>query len=304
MNETDPEADYKVRMNRVFDYIDQHLDSNLTLETVASVAYFSPFHFHRIFKMLMTETLNEYITRRRIEKSAIDLLHSDARVTEITLKYGFSCNSSFTRTFRKFYGVSPTRFRTSNPNKYSRIRQLKSKNGQAYPGPKKYLRVMEHLKTWTTMNARIEIQTMPRMELAYISVIGPQHLSDAYRKLMEWATPNGILNEHTKLITIYHDSLKVTDEPKVRLSACITLETPVTVTGEIGLTSIQSAAYVVGKYEITLDEFEDAWTGMFLWMNENGYKRAEGNPFEIYHNNFNEHPEKKCIVDLCIPIRG
>jgi AraC family transcriptional regulator len=38
-------------------------------------------------------------------------------------------------------------------------------------------------------------------------------------------------------------------------------------------------------------------------MNENGYKRADGNPFEIYHNNFDEHPEKKSIVDFYIPVR-
>ena len=111
MSGTNLQTDYKIRMNRVFGYIDQHLDSNLTLETIAAVAYFSPFHFHRIFRSIAGETLNEYITRRRIEKSAIDLLHSDARVTEITLKNGFSCNSAFTRAFRKFYGVSPTEFR-------------------------------------------------------------------------------------------------------------------------------------------------------------------------------------------------
>jgi AraC family transcriptional regulator len=37
-------------------------------------------------------------------------------------------------------------------------------------------------------------------------------------------------------------------------------------------------------------------------MNEKGYKKVDQNPFEIMHNDFNEHPEKKCIVDFCIPI--
>jgi AraC family transcriptional regulator len=37
-------------------------------------------------------------------------------------------------------------------------------------------------------------------------------------------------------------------------------------------------------------------------MNENGYKKANQNPFEIIHNNFSDHPEKKCMVDLYIPI--
>jgi AraC family transcriptional regulator len=303
MHRTDLPTEYKLRMNRVFEYLDQHLDSDLSLETVAAEAFFSPFHFHRVFKTITNETLNGYITRRRIEQSAIDLLHSDARVTEIAMKLGFSCNSAFTRTFRKFYGVSPTEFRKSNPNKYSRIRQLKSKNGQVYPGPQKYLRVIEHLKTWTTMNTRIEIRTMPRIELAYISVKGPQHLSEAYGRLREWGISKGLYTSKTKLLTIYHDSLKITEEQKARMSAGMTLSGPVAVDGEIALTAIEAGNSLVGSNEIELKDFEHAWTGLFLWMNENGYKRAEGNPFEIYHNNFNEHPERKCIVDFCIPIR-
>ncbi|GAB4450942.1 MAG: hypothetical protein Fur0028_06520 [Bacteroidales bacterium] len=43
-------------------------------------------------------------------------------------------------------------------------------------------------------------------------------------------------------------------------------------------------------------------TGLFLWMNKNGYKKADREPFEIYYNNFKEHPERKAIVDFCIPI--
>jgi AraC family transcriptional regulator len=37
-------------------------------------------------------------------------------------------------------------------------------------------------------------------------------------------------------------------------------------------------------------------------MNENGYEKADREPFEIYYNNFKEHPERKAIVDFCIPI--
>ena len=110
------------------------------------------------------------------------------------------------------------------------------------------------------------------------------------------------MNEQTKMVTIYHDSFKVTEANKVRMSACIQLNEPVETEGEIGLTSIEEGKFIVGSFEIGLNEFEKSWTGLFIWMNENGYKKGEGNPFEIYHNNFNEHPQKKAIVDFCIPI--
>ena len=59
----------------------------------------------------------------------------------------------------------------------------------------------------------------------------------------------------------------------------------------------------IGRFEIILDDFEKAWTGLYVWMDENDHERAEGESFEIYHNNFNEHPEKKAIVDFHIPIK-
>jgi AraC family transcriptional regulator len=304
MSQTDKEiqADYINRINRVFEFIDANLESDLSLTTISEVAFFSPFHFHRIFKFITGETLNEYVNRRRIEKSALDILHKNLKTTEIAHKYGFSDNSSFSRAFKKYYEQSPTEFRKQNPNRISKIRQLESKNGQVYPDFDTYICLLNNLKKWITMSTTIEIKEMPKMNLAFITSIGPQNLESAYAKLMRWAIPQGLVNNQTKMVTIYHDSFKVTAANKVRMSACILLHKSVETLGEIGQTSIESGKCIVGSYEIQLNEFEKSWTALFLWMNENGYKKAERNPFEIYHNNFNEHPEKKAIVDFCIPI--
>ncbi|MGJ8551298.1 AraC family transcriptional regulator [Winogradskyella wichelsiae] len=304
MTITDKEiqADYKNRINRVFEFIDQNLDSDLSLNTIAEIAFFSPFHFHRIFKFITGETLNEYVNRQKIEKSTLDLLHKNITTTEIAHKYGFSDNSSFSRAFKKYFGISPTEFKQQNPNRHSKIRQLESKNGQDYPDYERYICIINNLKKWIKMNVNIEIKEMPKMDLAYVSSIGPQNLESAYQKLMKWATPQGLMNEQTKMVTIYHDSFKVTEANKVRMSASILLNKPIGADGEIGLTSIQKGKFIVGSFEIGLNEFEKSWTGLFLWMSENGYKKADKNPFEIYHNNFNEHPERKAIVDFYIPI--
>ena len=93
------QADYKNRINRVFEFIDKNLESDLSLNIVSEIAFFSPFHFHRVFKFMTGETLNGYVTRRKIEKSASDLLHKKTTATEIAHKYGFSDNSSYSRAF-------------------------------------------------------------------------------------------------------------------------------------------------------------------------------------------------------------
>ncbi|AXT18419.1 helix-turn-helix domain-containing protein [Flavobacteriaceae bacterium AU392] len=304
MEDSKLKVDYINRLNKVFHFIEHNLDSNLSLNTISQFAAFSPFHFHRLFKMISGETLNEYITRQRIEKAASTLIHKrEVTITELSLQNGFNNNSSFTRAFKKFYGVSPTNFRKQNPNKYSKICQIESKNGQAYPDHEKYICIINNLKTWIKMNAKIEIKDMPKLQLAYISSVGCQNLESAYQKLIQWATPKELLSDsQTKMVTIYYDSFKVTQEDKVRMSACITLNKQVEFDGGVGLTSVGGGKYIVGSFEIGFNEFEKSWTGLFIWMNENGYKKANENPFEIYHNNFREHPQNKCIVDFYIPI--
>ena len=160
----------------------------------------------------------------------------------------------------------------------------------------------EEKETMIKMNAKIEIKEMPKMDLAYVTCIGSQNVANAFQKLIKWANPKGRLNEKAKMVRIFHDSFKITDADKVRMSVCVTLNEPIEIDGEIGLTTIEEGKFIVGSFEIGLNEFEKSWTGLFIWMNENGYKKSKRNPFEIYHNNYEEHPEKKAIVDFCIPI--
>ncbi len=75
---------YFQRINRVVDYIDSHLDDEHSLETLAGVAHFSPFHFHRIFRVLTGETINNYVKRIRLQKAGSMLLSDYQRpVSEV-----------------------------------------------------------------------------------------------------------------------------------------------------------------------------------------------------------------------------
>lgn len=295
--------DYTARINKVFQFIEEHFHEALNLETVAQVAAYSPFHFHRIFKAITNETLNAYINRRRIEKAAGALIHHSTTVTELALELGFNSNSSFTRAFKNYYGISPTEFRKQSPNRYSKIRQTDSKNGQAKGIFEPYVCAINNLIKWTNMNANIEIKTVDEIQLAYVTAIGKQEIAPAFETLLKWATPKGILNNpEAKVVMIYHDSFKVTAPDKVRMSAAVSINESVETARKVGKTILPKSKCIVARYAITLDEFEKSWMGLFIWMSENGYKKATANPFEIHHNNFREHPEQKSIVDFCIPV--
>ena len=302
--EKEIQDDYINRINKALQFVDQNLDTDLSLEIISEVACYSPYHFHRIFKAITNESLNAYISRRRIEKAASVLMHQkEVSITALSMQYGFNSNSSFTRTFKKFYGVNPSEFRKQNPGRFSKISQLESKNGQEPLNFEKYICNINNLKNWIKMKAKIEIKEMPALTLAYVTSIGHQGIAEAYDTLVKWAKPNRLLESSgVQLLTIYHDSFKITTPEKVRMSACIVISEPIKVTGAVGLTTLEKGRFIVGSFEIKAEEFEKSWSSLFIWMGENGYTKAEREPFEIYHNDYRTHPENKFILDLYIPV--
>lgn len=153
------------------------------------------------------------------------------------------------------------------------------------------------------MIVKREIKTTPRLDLACISYKGNMNaLGSFYTKLVNWATQKGLINNKTKMLTIYHDSPKNTHPNQLRMSACIVLDEPIDFEGNMDLKILSPTKCIVSRLEITPFQFQDAWEKSYAWMKENGYKKSEFDPFEIYYNNAAEHPKNKFIVDLCIPI--
>ncbi len=298
------EKDYLNRINLVLKYIDNNLDSELSLESLASKALYSPFHFHRIFKAIIGETLHGYIIRKRIEKAASVLIHQgEVSIAELSLQYGFSSNSSFTRSFKKFYGVNPSEFQKQNPSKFSKIRQEESKNGQSVQVFETYICNINNHLNWIKMNAKIEIKDTPELKFASVTHFGVHAMERAFDKLITWGNSKSLIKSSGfKMARIFHDSFKITNPDKVRMSICLITDEPFDSEQDIDSGIIKQGKCIIGHFEITPMDFEQAWSGLFVWMNENGYKKAQEPPFEIYHNDFREHPENKCIVDMHIPI--
>jgi len=296
--------EYIKRINKVLKYIDDNLNKDLSLEKLSAIAYYSPFHLHRLFKAYTNETLNSFINRKRIEKTASLLIHEkDITITELALNYGFNSNSSFSRAFKKSYGVSPSEFKRLSTANYSKIGKVESKNGQVRPTFEAYICNINQHKNWIKMHAKVETKEIAKLDLAFLTQIGVSGLHNAFEKLIKWARPKGLFdNPGAKMARIYHDNFKITEPEKVRMSACVVLNEPIEVSGEIGLTVIEKGKCIVGHFEIEPKDFEKSWNALFVWMNESGHKKADRNPFEIFHNNFSEHPENKAIVDFYLPI--
>ncbi|WP_126652952.1 AraC family transcriptional regulator [Chryseobacterium aureum] len=290
---------------KTIQYIDSHIDMNLSLERVSEVGAYSPFHFHRIFKLVTGETLQNYIIRKKVEKSALYLaVHKEMEIKDIYWDLGFSNHSVFCKTFKKYYGLAPTEFRRSAPEKFHRILQKQSRNGQTDTVFSQYIGNIENLLNWTRMNLKIEVKEMPEMNLASVMSLGITNVEPSFNILIDWVQKKNIFpREHVKMMSVYHDSCKITPLDKVRIHASMLLEEKLMQQeGEVFPETLEGGKYIVGRGEVTLNDFEQCWVSLFLWMNENHYSIRKTFPYEIYHTNFKEHPEGKMTVDFCIPV--
>lgn len=180
------QADYVERTNAAIDFIIRNLDSDLKLEKVAEVACFSPFHFHRIFRSLLGETLAQFIKRQRLERALYMMSHNQScSLTEISLACGFSCSSDFTRSFKSRYGTAPSVFN---------LEQFRNSQREAFEealanqenGPKlKRLPAGQNPDQFT-----VTMRELPARTVAYIRVLNPYQSNavvEACARLVKWA---------------------------------------------------------------------------------------------------------------------
>ncbi len=100
------------RLLRVRDVIDRHYAESLDVEALASVAMLSASHFSRRFTRLFGQPPHEYLYYRRIERAKWLLRTSDLPVTEICHAVGYSSLGTFTTTFVRLVGETPTAHRS------------------------------------------------------------------------------------------------------------------------------------------------------------------------------------------------
>lgn len=302
MTNTQSHMEYIRRIHRVEDYIESNLYRSLLLDELASVAGFSKFHFHRIFRGIVHESLLQFINRIKVERAASFLLHRpEMTVTDIAYHCGFSDSAVFSRAFKNYYDVSPTEFKNS-------------KNRKDQNGSPQYNENVSNIG-WADMEMNIkpnvEITAIDEMCVAYVRYTGTYgDLAIAFPRMMKklygFIMKRGLAKQgKSKLLTIYHDNHEITDESQLRTSLCVTIPHTLDVfdDGEIGSMIIASGEYAVGHFEIFGNEFAAAWGYMYgEWLPNSGYQPRDTFPFELYINDPRTHPQGKYLLDIYIPI--
>ncbi len=116
---------YVEPLQKVLDYMEENLYEDMDLDSLASIAGYSKYHFLRVFKEAFSMTPFEYVRRRRITESARDIADTDEAISQIGYKHGFNSKENFTRAFKSEHHILPSDYR----NVDSSLKLLHRNNG-------------------------------------------------------------------------------------------------------------------------------------------------------------------------------
>ena len=280
---TSTARDYHERILRTLAHIQAHLDDALELDELARVACFSPYHFHRIFRGLVGEPVQEHVRRLRLERAAQRLKLQDEAVTGVALDAGYESHEAFTRAFHPMFGMSPSQFRAAHQDAPD------SPSGVHYDDASGY-----HPPDYGAPPA-VEIKTLPPQRVVYLRHTGPyDQVGATWGKLSAWAGRRGLFGPATRMLGVSYDDPQITPPEKLRYDAALTVDRPVQPEGEFGVMELAGGEYATllhkGPYE-TIGRSYQALVGG--WLPQSGRELRDAPCFEVYLNSpQNTRPEE------------
>lgn len=91
--------------------IEKHINEKLSAADIASSVYFSKYHYQRLFREIVGDSVMDYVAKRKLTLAGKELLSTDKSVLKIAFDYGYNSHESFTRAFKLYMGISPSEYR-------------------------------------------------------------------------------------------------------------------------------------------------------------------------------------------------
>lgn len=294
--------DYKARLLRVLVHIQQHLDDALSLGDLAAVACFSPYHFHRVFRGMVGESVKEHVRRLRLERAANQLKLGTRPVTQIALDAGYETHEAFTRAFKSAFGVPPIRFRSLR-------RASQSASVEHAPSGVHYLG-SQTLINFRTMRPKhetpsITIISIKPLRVAFVRHVGPYAgCSVAWDKLCTYMGKEGWLGGDAQFIGLSHDDPEVTPPDKIRYDACVTVDENFRPQGEIGVQVIPGGEYAVTTHFGPYERLNETYARLMgQWLPRSGRELGDSSCFEVYLNDPNSTEPEDLVTDVHVPLK-
>jgi AraC family transcriptional regulator len=286
---------YRLRMVRVLTHIDEHAGSALTLESLAEVAAFSKFHFHRQFSALFGVSVHHYVHLVRMKRAADRLAYRQSdKVTDIGLDAGFEAPEAFSRSFKLLLGVSPSAFRKKPDwrawqKAFSPFHQIRSK----------------HVKSHFTAD-QVKIVTIPTIPMAYMEHLGdPSLVGSTIQRFIAWRKTHHLHPSRHATYNIFHTDPLTTPASEGRLDVCVaTGATYHDEVQDIKVGQIAGGRCAVLRLVGNSHDLEPGFTFLYrTWLPDSGEEMRDFPPFCERVSFFPDVPEAQAITDLYLPLK-
>lgn len=290
---------YLTRLVNVLNYIQQNLDSELTLEELAEQACLSRYHFHRIFSGMLGESVKELVRRLRLERAAIQLQTSKLSILHIALAAGYESDMSFARAFKAKTGLLPSAFRKSIKARYPCL----AKNTIRYV-------TTEHISSFEPLideelTMKVMIKQLDDILVAYVDHIGPyEECGQAWDTLCGSLAPEGLLGGDAKMIGVSYDDPDVVAPEKLRYQACVSIAEKFTTADEINFKTIAGGSYAMTTHIGAYENLKETYRQFFgQWLSQSDYEAADKPCIEIYLNDPESTEPEDLITDIYLPLK-
>jgi AraC family transcriptional regulator len=293
-------SDYVDRVNRAVDYVTRNLDQPLRLDEVSKAACFSSYHFHRVFRALMGETLASFVKRVRLERSVYLLSHRNgASLTDIALACGFSSSSDFSRSFRTQYGAAPSRFDIES----FRLSGRKALEVSSTPPGERHR--LKRLPAGKNPDGfAVTLRKIPARRVAYIRVHCPyegDQVVQAVKRLLAWAEARGLA--HGQWLGYQWEDPEIVPLEKCRYDVAVEVPASVGADGEVSINTFPPCliAEIDIKGGIDLELRALDWLYR-TWLPSSGYAPAHQPGFEAWNGRPFAHGMEHFELRVQLPV--
>lgn len=277
-------SNYQRSFDRVLTYIDNNIDEKQDLETLADIANLSKFHFHKIMRAYLDETLGNYINRIRLETAVKLLRYSSQPIYDIAYQVGYETVSAFNKAFKKRFEVNPT-FTRKHKNKM----------------------IMDN-KTPTLCDFQL-IETVKHiMDIPVIfqqskGSIGDESTKKNWDSIFTLAQLSQVITADSKFYGINWDDPEITPIEKVRYDACISITKDTTSNTDFSNKTIAGGKYLCFLYKGDYQNLGAVYNQIFRdWVIKKEYDLRDEPVFEQYINNKEITPPENLLTEIFIPI--
>jgi AraC family transcriptional regulator len=290
---------YTERLLKVLVHIQNHLDEELSLEELAAVAHFSPYHFHRIFRGMVGESVREHVRRLRLERAALRLKNGREPVTSLAFDTRYESHEAFTRAFTALFGVPPSVFRRNH-----RSLQFPQVPSGVHYTPSGVPTALHLSLGGGPMDVRVE--TLPPQRVAFMRHTGPyREVGATFGRLFAWAGQRGYLSPQTRILGLAHDDPEVTPPERLRYDACMVVDDGFAGEGEVGVQEIAGGDYAATVHQGPYHRVAETYHRLCgEWAPQSGREIRSAPTFGVFLNDPNSTPPEELRTEIYLPLES